>query len=142
MRPVIRGLMGPFEVCVLRSWTGVLLACFPGGWQCRHFHRCSGYPQASASAPLTLAGGRLWGTRVRSPARLKDLEPAKPVLRYEHDRPGDLIHLDTKKLGRIERIGHRITGRGPGQREGAGWETLFVAIDDHARIAFTDMYPA
>lgn len=74
-------------------------------------------------------------------ARLKDLEPAEPVLRYEHDRPGDLIHLDTKKLGRIERIGHRITGRGPGQMEGAGWETLFVAIDDHARIAFTDMYP-
>jgi transposase InsO family protein len=67
--------------------------------------------------------------------------PAEPVQRYEHDRPGDLLHIDTKKLGRIDRIGHRATGSRLGRIQGAGWEMLFVAVDDHARIGFTDMYP-
>jgi transposase InsO family protein len=73
-------------------------------------------------------------------SRLRDLDPSEPVVRYEHEHPGDLIHIDTKKLGRIERMGKRIPGnsRSP---IGAGWEYLFVAIDDHARISFTDMYP-
>jgi transposase InsO family protein len=74
-------------------------------------------------------------------SRLRDLEPAVPVVRYEHAAPGDLIHIDTKKLGRIERMGHRITGNRRDSVDGAGWEWLFVAIDDHARIGFTDMYP-
>ena len=74
-------------------------------------------------------------------SRLSDLEPSAPVVRYEHAAPGDLIHIDTKKLGRIERMGHRITGDRRDGMEGAGWEFLFVAIDDHARIGFTDMYP-
>jgi transposase InsO family protein len=74
-------------------------------------------------------------------SRLRDLEPSAPVVRYEHPHPGDMIHIDTKKLGRIERKGHRVTGNRRGGVEGAGWEFLFVAIDDHARIGFTDMYP-
>jgi transposase InsO family protein len=74
-------------------------------------------------------------------SRLRDLEPTEPVLRYEHAHPGDLVHIDTKKLGRIERMGHRITGNPRDNTDGAGWEFLFVAIDDHARIGFTDMYP-
>jgi transposase InsO family protein len=74
-------------------------------------------------------------------SRLKDLEPIVPVQRYEHDQPGDLIHLDTKKLGRIERLGHRITGDRRDSSDGAGWEYLFVAVDDHARIGFTELYP-
>ena len=73
-------------------------------------------------------------------SRLSDLEPCEPVVRYEHEHPGDLIHIDTKKLGRIERMGKRIPGS-PRSSISAGWECLFVAIDDHARIAFTDMYP-
>ena len=73
-------------------------------------------------------------------SRLRDLDPTAPVLRYEHAHPGDLIHIDTKKLGRIERMGHRITGNPRDNTNGAGWEFLFVAIDDHARIGFTDMY--
>ena len=73
-------------------------------------------------------------------SRLKDLEPSEPVVRYEHAHPGDLIHIDTKKLGRIERMGKRIPGSSHSPI-GAGWEYLFVAIDDHARIGFTDMYP-
>jgi len=74
-------------------------------------------------------------------SRLSDLEPSAPVVRYEHAAPGDLIHIDTKKLGRIERMSHRITGDRRHSVDGAGWEFLFVAIDDHARIGFTDMYP-
>ena len=74
-------------------------------------------------------------------SRLKDLEPSAPVVRYEHAHPGDMVHIDTKKLGRIERMSHRVTGDRRDSVDGAGWEYLFVAIDDHARIGFTDMYP-
>jgi len=74
-------------------------------------------------------------------SRLADLQPAEPVVRYEHEAPGDLLHIDTKKLGRIERPGHRVTGNRQDTVDGAGWEMLFVAIDDHARIAFTAMHP-
>ncbi len=73
-------------------------------------------------------------------SKLRDLEPCKPVVRYEHAHPGDLVHIDTKKLGRIERMGHRITGDRRDSVEGAGWEFLFVAIDDRARIGFTELY--
>ena len=52
-----------------------------------------------------------------------------------------MVHIDIKKLGRIERMSHRITGNRRDTVEGAGWEFLFVAIDDHARIAFTELYP-
>lgn len=74
-------------------------------------------------------------------SRLSDLQPAEPVIRYEHEAPGDMLHIDTKKLGRIVRPSHRVTGNRRDSVEGAGWETLFVAIDDHARIAFTAMHP-
>jgi transposase InsO family protein len=74
-------------------------------------------------------------------SRLKDLEPSEPVVRYEHAHPGDLVHIDTKKLGRIERAGHRIHGDRSTRVRGASWEYLFVAVDDHARIGFTDLYP-
>ncbi len=74
-------------------------------------------------------------------SKLSDLEPAQPVVRYEHEAPGDLLHIDTKKLGRIVRPSHRVTGNRKDSVDGAGWETLFVAIDDHARLAFTAMHP-
>jgi transposase InsO family protein len=74
-------------------------------------------------------------------SKLADLEPAAPVHRYEHQAPGDLLHIDIKKLGRIERPSHRVTGNRRDRVEGAGWEFLFVAIDDHARIGFTDLHP-
>ena len=74
-------------------------------------------------------------------SHLKDLEPIAPVVRYEHEAAGDLLHIDTKRLGRIVRPGHRVTGDRRGSFGNAGWEFLFVAIDDHARIGFTDMYP-
>lgn len=74
-------------------------------------------------------------------SKLSDLEPSAPVVRYEHANPGDLIHIDTKKLGRIEHLGHRITNDRRDTARGAGWEFLFVAIDDHSRVGFTDLYP-
>ena len=74
-------------------------------------------------------------------SKLSDLVPAEPVVRYEHEQPGDLLHIDTKKLGRIVRPSHRVTGNRRDSVDGAGWEMLFVAVDDHARIAFTAMHP-
>jgi transposase InsO family protein len=73
-------------------------------------------------------------------SRLSDLEPSEPVVRYEHEHPGDLVHIDIKKLGRIERLGHRIAHHVRGTVR-AGYEALFVAVDDHSRIGFTDVYP-
>jgi len=72
-------------------------------------------------------------------SRIRDLEPTLPVQRYEHPHPGDLLHLDTKKLARIAKPGHRITGDPRDETRGAGWEMLHVAIDDHSRIAFTQL---
>lgn len=72
-------------------------------------------------------------------SRWSDLAPSEPVMRYEHAHPGDLVHIDTKKLGRIERMSHRVTGDRRDTFGGAGWEYLFVAVDDHARLGFTQM---
>ena len=71
--------------------------------------------------------------------KLSALEPAEPVRRYEREHPGELIHLDIKKLGRIGSVGHRITGRYPGavnRHHGIGWEFVHVCIDDASRVAF------
>jgi len=76
--------------------------------------------------------------------RLKALDPPAPVVRYQRERPGELIHLDTKKLGRINGVGHRITGRRSGainRHHGIGWEALHVAIDDASRLAYTELLP-
>lgn len=74
-------------------------------------------------------------------SKLSDLMPREPVRRYEHEAPGDLLHIDTKRLGRIESPGHRVTANRGDRSRGAGWEFLFVGVDDHSRIGFTDMYP-
>src|SRR5215468_299886 len=76
--------------------------------------------------------------------KLSALEPAEPPRRYERERPGELIHIDIKKLGRIGSIGHRITGRKTGvinRHLGIGWEFVHVCIDDASRIAFTAIKP-
>jgi transposase InsO family protein len=75
--------------------------------------------------------------------KLSALEPAEPVRRYERERPGELIHIDIKKLGKFDQIGHRITGDRTGQsnRRGVGWEFVHVCIDDASRIAFSQIKP-
>ena len=74
-------------------------------------------------------------------SRTRDLEPAPPIVRYEHAAPGDMLHLDIKKIGRFQAVGCRITGNRKGRIHRAGWEYLHVAIDDHSRIAFSQILP-
>lgn len=70
---------------------------------------------------------------------LKALEPTKLVVRYERGVPGEMLHLDTKKLGRIEHPSHRVTGDRRDASRGAGWEVAHVAIDDHSRAGFVQV---
>ena len=71
--------------------------------------------------------------------KLSALEPAEPPRRYERERPGEMIHIDIKKLGKFNHIGHRITGdrKGQSNSRGVGWEYLHVCIDDASRVAFS-----
>lgn len=102
-----------------QRWTGVQIA------------QATGLSRATVSRILT----RLKLNRISM------LEPAEPVVRYEHAAPGDLLHIDIKKLARIVKAGHRITGDPRDETRGAGWEFLYVAVDDHSRLAYTAMYP-
>jgi transposase InsO family protein len=64
------------------------------------------------------------------------------VIRYERATPGELIHIDIKKLGRFDQVGHRMTGdRRAGESRGAGWEFVHVSIDDASRVAFSQILP-
>src|SRR5206468_7762416 len=74
--------------------------------------------------------------------RLAALDPPKPpILRYERATPGELLHLDIKKLGRFLQPGVRATGDRSHRNPGAGVESLHVAIDDHSRLAFACLLP-
>lgn len=74
-------------------------------------------------------------------SRMRDLEPAEPVRRYEREAPGDLVHLDIKRLGKFNKTGKRITGDPKqGKSAGAGWEFVHVCIDDHSRLSFTQIH--
>lgn len=70
---------------------------------------------------------------------LSVLEPAAPANRHERDEPGQLLHMDTKKLGRIGRPGHRIHGDRSVRTRGAGWEFLHVVVDDRTRMAYVEV---
>ena len=75
--------------------------------------------------------------------RLSALDPKPPAVRYERAAPGELIHVDTKKLGRIDGIGHRITGQCSGmvKNRGIGWDLVHVCVDDASRLAYTEVLP-
>ena len=83
----------------------------------------------------------------RGLSRLSSLEPQEPRPRYERETPGEIIHIDIKKLGRFNAVGHRITGDRRGQSNqrqngtAPGWEFVHIAIDDHSRIAFSQIMP-
>jgi len=72
-------------------------------------------------------------------SKLAALEPKPAVVRYERQRRGELIHIDTKKLGRIAAVGHRITGDRLDTTRGIGWEALHVCIDDTTRLAYSEI---
>lgn len=74
-------------------------------------------------------------------SRWSSLFEREPPRRYEHEAPGDLLHLDTKKLARIEGIGHRITGDRARKHRRLGWEIAHVAIDDFSRAAYVEVLP-
>src|SRR6266436_2639618 len=112
--------IGQVERLRRERWTGMRIA------------QTTGLSRATVSRILT----RLKLNTARS------LEPTVPIVRYEHPAPGDLLHIDIKKLARIRKPGHRLTGNPQDETRGAGWEFLYVAVDDHSRIAFTAMLPA
>lgn len=74
-------------------------------------------------------------------SRLAALQPPVPVVRYERASPGELLHMDTKRLGRIRGVGHRITGQRQHRNRGIGWDAVHLAIDDHSRVSFAQMLP-
>ena len=91
--------------------------------------------------PVSTVGAILRRLGIGKPAAL---EPKPAVVRYQRQRPGELIHLDSKKLGRIAGIGHRITGRAGGtvnRHHGIGWEALHVCIDDATRLGYSEILP-
>lgn len=73
--------------------------------------------------------------------KLPPLHPPPPVVRYEREHPGELIHIDTKKLGRFQRLGHRVTGNRHQCSEGVGWDFLHVCVDDASRLAYVEIHP-
>lgn len=74
--------------------------------------------------------------------RLSKLEPPEPPNRYCRRHPGELVHIDVKKLGRFWRPGHRVTGRGPGNHNHKpGWEAVHVCVDDTTRLAYVEVLP-
>jgi transposase InsO family protein len=75
-------------------------------------------------------------------SRLSALDPVELPRRYERQTPGELLHIDIKKLGRIGRTGHRAHGDRSDRTRGVGWEYAYVAVDDHSRIAFSELLPA
>ena len=86
-------------------------------------------PLSTVSAVLTRIGL----------GKLSRLEPAEPANRYERKRPGELLHIDVKKLGRIAGAGHRVTGDRRRQAKGIGWEYVHVCVDDATRIAYVEV---
>jgi transposase InsO family protein len=117
-------------------------------------------PQATCDAVETLRRRRYTGKQIaaelhissatvsrilqrRGLNKLAALEPAEPIRRYERENPGEIIHIDIKKLGRFEQVGHRITGdrKGQSNSRGVGWEYLHLAIDDHSRVAYSEILP-
>lgn len=89
---------------------------------------------------LAVSTVSLWLRRLGL-GRLRNLEPKPVVVRYEKKRPGELVHLDTKKLGRIQGIGHRIHGDQRRRSRGIGWEFLHVCVDDATRVAYAEVLP-
>ncbi|NUT56466.1 MAG: helix-turn-helix domain-containing protein, partial [Thermoleophilia bacterium] len=74
-------------------------------------------------------------SRLQRPAR-------GPIVRYERERPGELVHVDIKKLGRFWTVGKRIYGDGLARNRHAGWQYLHLAIDDHSRLAYAELLPS
>jgi len=93
--------------------------------------KCGGLSRATVSRILTRHGL----------AKLSDLDPPPPAIRCQREHPGNLLHIDIKKLGRIVRPCHRVTGNKRDHLPGAGWEFVHVAIDEASRMAYAEIMP-
>src|SRR5262245_16398268 len=118
-RAISTGLVVEIERLRRRRWTGAEIAGVVG---------CSRATVARTLAQLGLA-------------RLTALTPAAVPQRYQWARPGQLLHVDTKKLGRIAGIGHRMTGDRRHRHRGSGWEFVHVCVDDCSRLAYAEVLP-
>jgi transposase InsO family protein len=88
--------------------------------------------------PVSTVGAVL---RRRGLGRLAALDPKPAIIRYQRERLGELIHIDVKKLGKIDGVGHRITGDRTSRSRGIGWDFLHVCIDDASRLAYSEIRP-
>lgn len=100
-------------------------------WTGKRIAQVTGVSRATVSRTL----------RRRRLSRARDLVPARPMNRYTHEAPGDMVHLDIKKLARFNRPGHRITGDRSRDSPGAGWEFVHVAVDDASRVSYAAVKP-
>jgi transposase InsO family protein len=118
-RAISAGLMVEIERLRQRRWTGAAIA------------EAVGLSRATVARTLTQLGL----------ARLAAVDAALPGRRYEWERPGQLLHVDIKKLGRIDGLGHRITGDRRRRARGIGWEFVHVCLDDCSRLAYAEVLP-
>jgi transposase InsO family protein len=114
----------PVEQTVLRARAELRLGPHPLGW-------ALGLAASTVHAILRRNGC----------SRLRPRLPREAVVRYEREHPGELLHVDIKKLGRIGAAGHRVTGDRSQRSRGVGWRYLFCAIDDATRLGFAQLYP-
>jgi transposase InsO family protein len=150
-----------FGICerTVRKWQARYQAAPVAGLvdrSCRPHHSPRATPAAVVAQVEALRRARWTGARIAPAvalsratvgrilrrlglARLRQLAPAEPVRRYERARPGDLLHVDIKKLGRIAGLGHRITGDRRHRARGVGWEYVHVAIDDCSRLSYAEV---
>ena len=105
-----------------------------------HLRRALRMTGAAIAAKLGLARSTVarWLRRLGL-GLLARIDPPEPVRRYQRARPGELIHLDIKKLGRFDQPGHRLTGNRRGRSRGAGWDFVHVAVDDATRLAYVEV---
>lgn len=108
--------------------------------------RCAASGRTQYHIAIQLGLSRATVSRIlssRGLSLLTSIEPAVPRPRYERATPGEIIHIDIKKLGKFDKIGHRILGDSARTRwrGRAGWEFVHVAIDDHSRVARIDIFP-
>jgi transposase InsO family protein/DNA-binding CsgD family transcriptional regulator len=105
-----------------------------------HLRRSLRLTGAAIAAKLGLARATVarW-LRREGLGRLAQIDPPLPVRRYQRERPGELIHLDIKKLGRFDRPGHRATGARGTRNRGAGWDFVHVAVDDATRLSYVEV---
>jgi transposase InsO family protein len=104
--------------------------------------RRTGWGPRSLSAALGWPASTIWRVLKRNGCSRQARMPRPPANRYEYDAPGELVHLDIKKLGRFWQVGKRVLDDGVQRNRRAGWQYAHVAIDDHSRLAHVELRPS